>query len=82
MAIVRDCAVGRHRYSDDDPEHGRAKCKICGSVQIDLTGPEPVIVRDPTRVFAARRATLFSLRREAAVEEPTPSFGRSRHRKP
>ncbi|MGQ0849440.1 MAG: hypothetical protein ACT4OP_10035 [Actinomycetota bacterium] len=80
MAFVRECRAGRHHYEDDSGIGGRAKCTACGAVQIDLTDSGSSVITDPTRVFAPRKTTLFSLLAHATPEAET-SFGKSRHRR-
>jgi hypothetical protein len=75
------CRAGKHRY---EPVPGigaglqRQKCGNCGSVMIDLTdddGPDLTTAG----LFAARRATLFSVR--VTDETTTETFGRPRARR-
>lgn len=75
---IRSCGGGHHNYLTAG---SRSKCSRCGSVQVDLTANETRDKVDPTKVFASRRPTLFTLKlaREEAVSEVT--FGKARHRK-
>lgn len=75
MANVRFCAEGRHEYI---VAGARSKCTRCGAVQVDLSSEG--LKADPTRVFGARRPTLFSLRSEPQESDMVP-FGRPRHRR-
>ena len=75
MTIIRTCASA-HDYVTTG---NRSKCSRCGAVQVDLTESRAQGVADPTKVFGARRPTLFSLRPEEAGSDS--GFGRARHRR-
>lgn len=76
MTNLRSCNAGHHNYAIAG---SRSKCTRCGSVQVDLTDKRADAAVDPTRVFGARRPTLFSLKLENAESEV--GFGRARHRR-
>jgi hypothetical protein len=76
MTSFRSCNGGQHNYATAG---SRSKCTRCGSVQVDLTDKGADAAVDPTRVFGARRPTLFSLKLENAESEV--GFGRARHRR-
>lgn len=64
MAFTKPCRGGQHDYDvlvGAGAGIGRRRCSLCGWIQIDLDEAELVIGDDSTRVFAARRPTLFSL---------------------
>ncbi|HEX5721797.1 MAG TPA: hypothetical protein VFZ06_03510 [Acidimicrobiia bacterium] len=75
MTILRTC-VREHDYVTTG---NRSKCSRCGAVQVDLTESRAQGVADATKVFGARRPTLFSLKPEEAESEA--AFGRARHRR-
>jgi hypothetical protein len=76
MTSIRSCNDGHHNYATAGT---RSKCTRCGAVQVDLSGKRTDLAVDPTKVFGARRPTLFSLKLENA--EPEAGFGRVRHRR-
>ena len=72
MTSIRFCGAGQHKYVTSGT---RSKCSICGSIQVDLTGNGDTVEVDPTKVFSARRPTLFSVRLE---NEQEARFGKGR----
>jgi hypothetical protein len=88
MGMAQRCLFGKHRY-EDAPGTGagllRKRCVNCGAVMIDLREDESheniedEDSENAARLFAPRRATLFSV-----SPEPEPAeyaFGRHRVRR-
>jgi hypothetical protein len=81
VANAQRCREGNHRYeavSGISAGLKRQKCGTCGSVMIDLTEDEGLDLTTAS-LFAARRATLFSVRE--TDETTTETFGRPRARR-
>lgn len=78
MANVRLCDTGRHHYV---AMGSRLRCAHCGAVQIDLTEAQ-YEEELASKVFRARKPTLFSVRIEGGEElaARTPFHPRRRGR--
>ena len=74
MTGIRSC--GHHNYVTVG---NRSKCSRCGAVQVDLTESRADLAPDPSKVFGARRATLFSLKLEKSEPTSETGFGKARH---
>ncbi|MGH8958635.1 MAG: hypothetical protein ACRDVK_08155 [Acidimicrobiia bacterium] len=78
MTSTRSCNGGHHNYVTAG---SRSKCSRCGAVQVDLTGTRAELEVDQTKVFGARRPTLFSLKLEKTEPGVEAGFGKARHRR-